>query len=109
MRRSVSNSQRSGKYPIENWDPEKTLENIARVCSERSFSHVAFHVRKASKEQKSAKIDVFSPFLSTGGSGIGPRGPREAVRGGPGRGPKSALNGFDVVLYPSYVRTGPWN
>ena len=82
MRRSVSNSQRSGKYPIENWDAEKTLKNIARVCSERSFSHVAFHVRKASKEQKSAKTDVFSPFLATGG--VRERSER-APGGGPGR------------------------
>ena len=82
MRRSVSNSQRSGKYPIENWDAKKTLKNIARVCSERSFSHVAFHVRKASKEQKSAKIGVFSPFLAMGG--VRERSER-APGGGPGR------------------------
>ena len=61
---------------------EKTLKNIARVCSERSFSHVAFHVRKASKEQKSAKTDVFSPFLATGG--VRERSER-APGGGPGR------------------------
>ena len=82
MRRSVSNSQRSGKYPIENWDAKKTLKNIARVCSERSFSHVAFHVRKASKEQKSAKTGVFSPFLAMGG--VRERSKR-APGGGPGR------------------------
>ena len=109
MRRSVSNSQRSGKYPIENWDAKKTLKNIARVCSERNFSHVAFHVCKASTEQKSAKTDVFRRFWQREGSGSGPRGPREAVRGGSGKGPKSVLNGFDVVLYPSYVRIGPVN
>ena len=61
---------------------EKTLKNIARVCSERSFSHAAFHVRKASTEQKPAKNDVFSPFLSTGG--VRERSER-APGGGPGR------------------------
>ena len=77
MRRSVSNSQRSGKYPIENWDAKKTLKNIARVCSERSFSHVACHVRKASKEQKPANNNVFRRFCQREGSGSGPRGVRE--------------------------------
>ena len=82
MRRSVSNSQRSGKYPIENWDAKKTLKNIARVCSERNFSHVAFHACKASNEQKPAKDDVFSPFLSTGE--VRKRSER-APGGGPGK------------------------
>ena len=92
MRRSVSNSQRSGKYPIENWDAKKTLKNIARVCSERSFSHVAFHVCKASKEQKSAKIGVFSPFLAMGG--VRERSKR-APGGGPGRVRKGSEKCFE--------------
>ena len=46
------------------------------------FSHVACHVRKASKEQKSAKTDVFSPFLAMGG--VRERSER-APGGGPGR------------------------
>ena len=92
MRRSVSNSQRSGKYPIENWDAKKTLKNIARVCSERSFSHVAFHVRKASKEQKPAQIGVFSPFLAMGG--VRERSKR-APGGGPGRARKGSEKCFE--------------
>ena len=88
MRRSVSNSQRSGRYAIENWDARKTLKNIARVCSERSFSQVACHVRKASKEQKSAKIGVFSPFLAMGGV-------RERSERAPGGGPGRAREGSE--------------
>ena len=92
MRRSVSNSQRSGKHPIENRDAKKTLKNIARVCSKRSFSQVACHVRKASKEQKSAKIGLFSPFLAMGG--VRERSKR-APGGGPGRVRKGSEKCFE--------------
>ena len=54
-----------------------------------------------------SKLMYFRRFWQREGSGSGPTGPREAVRGGSGRGPTNALNGFDVVLYPSYVRIGP--
>ena len=81
MRRSVSNSQRSGKYPRENWDAKDAQKHCARLLGTQ-FSHVAFHVRKASKEQKSAKTDVVSPFLATGG--VRERSER-APGGGPGR------------------------
>ena len=101
MRRSVSNSQRSGKYPIENWDAKKTLKNIARVCSERSFSHVALHVRKASKEQKSAKKLV---CFAVSGNGRGPG----AVREGPGRrsgeGPERVRKVLRTASMSSYIR-----
>ena len=71
---------------------EKTLKNIARVCSERSFFHVAFHVCKASKEQKLAKTGVFSPFLAMGG--VRERSKR-APGCGPGRGRKGSEKCFE--------------
>ena len=82
----------------------KTLRASARNAV---FRTLHFMCARLLKKKSLRKLVCFRICWQRAGSGRGPRGPREAVRGGSGRGPKSVLNGFDVVLYPSYVRIGP--
>ena len=87
MRRSVSNSQRSGKYPIENWDAEKTLKNIVCVCSERIFAR-RISCAQGLHKANTGKNNVFSPFLSTGGV-------RDRSERAPGGGPRRVREGSE--------------
>ena len=93
----------------------KTRKHLARVCSGRVFARGILNVRYATqdtKRLKSKKNIVFSSFSGRWrrlrgvrerperGSGGGPGGVRE----GSERGPRSALNGSEVVLCPNRAR-----